>query len=262
MEWETRRNLPVGVFDSGVGGISVLRTVMKLLPQERFIYYGDTANVPYGERTLSQIRRLTLRATAELVDHGVKALLVACNTATAAGIDELRSRHDFPVLGMEPALKPAMEDERKDAVVVMATPATLQLDKFARLLHRFEDTDRIIPLPCPGLVRHIETDGPGSRAVGDYLDGLFDGLGPRPIGSVVLGCTHYSFIAPDIAVRMPAAAIYDGNRGTAVHLSNVLDFNNILRRDPSEEPKVVFLSSDRSSDIRALFGRFMEMPLA
>lgn len=262
MEWESRRNLPVGVFDSGVGGISVLRSVREMLPQERFIYYGDTANAPYGEKTLTEIRRLTLRATGELVDHGVKALLVACNTATAAGIDELRSRYDFPVLGMEPALKPAMEDQREGIVVVMATPATLQLDKFSRLWHRFEDTDRILPLPCPGLARLIETDGPGSRAMDDYLDALFAEIGHQSVGSVVLGCTHYSFIAQDIRARAPSAAIYDGNRGTAIHLGSILDSHGLLRKDPPEEPALVFLSSDKSSDTRDLFRRFMGMPLA
>jgi glutamate racemase len=261
MEESDRSDWPVGVLDSGVGGISVLRTARSILPSERFLYYGDTAHGPYGEKSLSEIRRLTLRAAAELAGRGVKALLVACNTATAAGIDELRARYDFPVLGMEPALKPAMEDGRPGCVVVMATPATLHLEKFALLMHRFPDGDRIVPLPCPGLARLIETAGPGSAAVAAALRGFLSQVGGRPVGAVVLGCTHYSFIVRDIAALLPEAAVYDGNRGTAFHLKRILEEAGLARTRPSTPPPVEFLSSDPSGAALALFRRFLDMEI-
>jgi glutamate racemase len=253
-----RRDLPIGVFDSGVGGISVLREAMAILPGERFLFYGDTANAPYGEKPADLIRSLTLLATGELTRRGVKALLVACNTATAAGISALRSRYDIPVLGMEPAVKPAMANQ-PGYVVVMATPATLRLDKFCTLLSRFPDADRVVPLPCPGLARLIETDRPGSAAVRDALAGFLSSIGATPVRAIVLGCTHYSFIAHDIAALMPGTAIYDGNRGTALHLRHTLERGGLLRERPAPSPRAAFLSSDGSADTRSLWERFTLM---
>ncbi|NLG37320.1 MAG: glutamate racemase [Clostridiales bacterium] len=252
-----RRDLPIGVFDSGVGGISVLREAMAVLPGERFLFYGDTANAPYGEKPADLIRNLTLRATGELIARGVKALLVACNTATAAGISELRSRYDIPVLGMEPALKPAMANQ-PGYVVVMATPATLHLDKFCTLLSRFHDADRVFPLPCPGLARLIETGGPGSAVVADALRSFLSSISVVP-RAIVLGCTHYSFIAQDIAALMPGTAIYDGNRGTALHLRHTLERGGLLCERPALSPRAAFLSSDGSANTQALWERFTLM---
>ena len=147
----------IGVFDSGVGGISVLRHLRTLLPNERFLYYGDSANAPYGRRSTAQVQELTLAAVKKMMDHGLKALVVACNTATAAAIQALRQTYpDFVVIGIEPALKPAVDQFPSGRIGVMATEVTLREEKFDVLLHRYENAATVIKIPAPGLVELVE----------------------------------------------------------------------------------------------------------
>ena len=145
-----RRDAPVGVFDSGVGGISVLRDLRALMPDEDFIYFGDGANAPYGEKSSDEIRVLAWNVVEKLLDRGIKALVIACNTATAAAAPLIRERLDMPVVAMEPALKPASACAHGGKVVVMATPLTLSLDKFKRLMSEYGRD--ALPMPCPGLM--------------------------------------------------------------------------------------------------------------
>ena len=147
------KNRYIAVFDSGVGGISVLRHLRAELPQERFLYFGDSANAPYGTRPTAQIRELTLAAAEKLVARGIKALVVACNTATAAAIEDLRREYpDIIVIGIEPALKLATDRYPGGTIGVMATPATLRERKFARLMERCADHCTVVKLPAAGLV--------------------------------------------------------------------------------------------------------------
>lgn len=220
------KDLPIGVLDSGVGGIAVLRLARAELPCEDFIFYADMAHAPYGDKPRDTIIELTLEAALKLQQAGVKALVVACNTATAAAISALRESCPFPVIGMEPALKPASEGMPGRRVAVMATAATLQLDKFHDLAQSLNNSAVIDPVPCPGLVERIETHGPGSTAVQEYLRGLFANR-PRP-DAVVIGCTHYSFIKADILELFPGVALYDGARGTVRHLAGLLAAQGLL----------------------------------
>ena len=158
-------NRPIGVLDSGLGGISVLRELVKLMPGEDFIYYGDSANAPYGTRTPEEVIDLTKKDVEFLLERGAKAIVVACNTATSVAIKELRAAYEeiLPVIGIEPALKPAVKAKEHSKVVVMATPMTLSQTKFNSMMHIYEDDANIIKMPCPGLVEYIESgvlDGP------------------------------------------------------------------------------------------------------
>ena len=147
----------IAVFDSGVGGISVLRELVKLMPQERYLYFGDSANAPYGTRPTSEVRALTLAAAERLMARGCKALVVACNTATAAAIIDLRAKYpDRIIIGIEPALKVAADHFPGGEVGVMATPVTLREEKFDVLLHRFTDACTVHKIPAPGLVELVE----------------------------------------------------------------------------------------------------------
>ena len=186
---------PVGVFDSGVGGLSVLRAMRKLMPEEPVVYFGDQGHVPYGPRQMQQVRDFSETITRFLLDQGAKIIVVACNTASAAALHYLRDKfpHVFFV-GMEPAVKPAAEHTQSGLVGVLATPATFQGALYASVLERFANGVQVLQHTCPGLVGQIEKgdlDGDETRAI------LEDALRPmldQGIDTVVLGCTHYPFV--------------------------------------------------------------------
>ena len=226
----------IAVFDSGVGGISVLRQLRKLMPQEKFLYFGDTANAPYGSRPTSEVRALTLAAAEKLrTEYPVKALVVACNTATAAAIEQLRATWpDFIVIGIEPALKLAADHFPGGRIGVMATQVTLREEKFDHLLHRFDRECTVTKIPAPGLVELIEGgkgDGPECEA---FLREL---LGPHAgnLDALVLGCTHYPFVQRTIAkVLGPDTQLLHGGAGTARETRRRLEKAGLLREGQGE----------------------------
>ncbi|HHX51104.1 MAG TPA: glutamate racemase [Clostridia bacterium] len=251
------RELPVGVFDSGVGGVSVLASLLRLLPEERFIYYADSGNAPYGTKDVSEVARLSLNAADFLVSKGIKALVVACNTATSAAIGILREIFSFPVVGMEPALKPAVSLSKEGNILVMATPVTLRERKFHQLLSRYEDTDRIISLPCPGLVELIEAGIVEGKIMEDFLQGLFASIELSRVGTVVLGCTHYLFIKKEIAsVLGNSIPILDGNLGTARQVRRLLADQSLLSDqgglDYPQEKRVQWFASGDEKKVTGL----------
>lgn len=212
-----KKHAPIGVFDSGVGGISVLRELVALMPNENYIFYGDSKNAPYGTKTLEEVQALTCADAKYLIDQGVKALVVACNTATSAAIQILRERYpDMPIIGIEPALKPAVLAQENPRVLVMATPMTLREEKFHQLMIKYEDRAQIMPLPCPGLVEFVERGELESVALEQFLTGLFAAYQEQPIDCVVLGCTHYPFVKRMIQkVLGNQVRLFDGGAGTA-----------------------------------------------
>ena len=207
----------IAVFDSGVGGVSVLRQLLKLLPQENYVYFGDSANAPYGVRTTEEVRQLTLEAARMLLEnYPLKALVVACNTATAAAITALREKYpDLIVIGIEPALKLAADHHPGGHIGVMATQVTLREEKFDLLLHRFDENCTIHKIPAPGLVELVEagkTDGAEMEAFLGELLAPYVGK----LNALVLGCTHYPFAAGAISRIMgPGTVLLDGGEGTA-----------------------------------------------
>lgn len=208
-----RTELPIAVFDSGLGGISVLRALVQRLPGEDFLYFGDSANAPYGVRPVAEVRRLTQDVIGRLYDRGIKAAVIACNTATSAAIGPLRAAFpDIPVIGIEPALKPAAAQHRH--VLVLATPLTLREEKFAALMQRCAASAKILPLPCPELVEFVERGELDSPALTAYLARQ---LGPYAghVDAVVLGCTHFPFARRAIRAVLGGVALYDGSDGTA-----------------------------------------------
>ena len=191
-KYENRQECPIGVFDSGVGGISVLRELVAQMPNENYIFFGDSKNAPYGTKTLEEVQRLTCADAEYLLSRGVKALVVACNTATSAAIRILREKYaDMPVIGIEPALKPAVHAGGHPRVLVMATPMTLREEKFHALMQRFESDAEILRLPCPGLVEYVEQGVLEGAELEAFLANLFEPYQSHPVDCVVLGCTHY-----------------------------------------------------------------------
>lgn len=190
------QNAPVGLFDSGVGGLSVASHIHRELPSERLLYIADSAYAPYGTKTAAEVEERAVRLTGYLVRRRIKALVVACNTATAAAITRLRSLHSIPIIGMEPALKPAAARTRTGIIGVLATAGTLNSDKFIRLQTAFGQGVQIITQACPGLVELVERgdlDGTETRRrAAEYLGKLMS----KGVDTVVLGCTHYPFLLP------------------------------------------------------------------
>lgn len=249
---------PIGVFDSGLGGISVLRACTSLLPHEDFLFFGDSANAPYGEKTLEQVRALTTQSVDGLIRRGVKAVVIACNTATSAAVHLLRETYpNLPIIGIEPAVKPAAQADNSSSVIVMATPLTIREDKYQKLAATFSDQANVISLPCKGLAEMVENgimDGP---VLDEYLQELLFPFRHCSVEYIVLGCTHYPFVREAIRRNFGRPVeIIDGSDGTARQLRRLLDADHLLsaRTRPGT---VTFLNSrpDKLAQSEALFAQ-------
>lgn len=220
---------PIGIFDSGMGGLSVLRELMAIMPCEDYIYYGDNKNAPYGVKGEAEILRLTRSAIDLLYESNIKALVIACNTATSAAAAALRAEAIIPIVGMEPALKSAALSGLDGAILVMATPLTLYQEKFGLLMSKYGQN--AIPVPCKGLMEFVERGDRDSAALNDYLHALFEPYRNVKLAGVVLGCTHYIFIKDAIARALPGVPQFDGNAGTARRLKSLLEERGALRME-------------------------------
>ena len=253
-------NRPIGVLDSGLGGISVLRELVKLMPGEDFIYYGDSANAPYGTRTPEEVIDLTKKDVEFLLERGAKAIVVACNTATSVAIKELRAAYEevLPVIGIEPALKPAVKAKEHSKVVVMATPMTLSQTKFNSMMHIYEDDANIIKMPCPGLVEYIESGVLEGPVLDAYLEKQFAPYEKAEIDAVGLGCTHYPLIREVIQKHLPGVFVYDGGFGTAKQTKRRLAERGLLS-DRESGGKVEIFNSRNTEKILELSRRLLNM---
>ncbi len=222
---------PVGVFDSGVGGIGTLSALRRELPQEDFLYFGDTLHAPYGTKPREEVMACVTRVMTHLLANHVKAVVIACNTATAVAAKELRETYDLPILGMEPALKPAHALRHGGSILVLATPMTLRLEKFQQLYARYGEG--AIPLPCPGLMELVEQEA--NEQARRYLLELLHPYDLRTVDAVVLGCTHYVFLRPLLREILPEnVQVLDGNEGTARQLRRVLTENDLRAGNAGE----------------------------
>jgi glutamate racemase len=241
---------PIGFFDSGVGGISVLKTAYKLMPNENYIYYGDNLNAPYGEKSEEEIKALSLEAGAFLFSKGVKAIVMACNTATSTSVYMMREQYSIPVISMEPAVKPAMNAVKDGRVLVLATPATVSQERYLSLLDKLKAGDRVISVGCGGLVELIEQGRTDEASVHTYLERKLSSIRDEKISAVVLGCTHYAFAETEIKSYIDKTyntdcPVFDGRHGTVRQLKRVL-LQNGLECAESEKGNVTYYSSDKS----------------
>lgn len=229
-----RREAPVAVMDSGVGGICVLRELRRLLPREQLLYFGDSANAPYGARSAEEVRALVLSNAQRLLAE-CKALVVACNTATALCIEELRCRYPtVPIVGMEPALRPALQAGRTPRVLVLATPITLREARFAALLQKCEKTAHVCPISAPDIVHFVEKGQEDSPELVRYLEALLAPCREPVPDAVVLGCTHFSFARRAILRALGAQVpTFDGALGTARELARRLREGGLENPEPA-----------------------------
>lgn len=244
---------PIAVIDSGIGGISVLRELVRRMPNEDFRYFGDSRNAPYGEKSTDEVRALTLAHATRLFDEGAKALVVACNTATGAAIAALRERFpDRVVIGIEPALKPAARSKTSPSILVMATPLTLKQEKFEHLLAQYNEDARITVLPCHGLVELIEQGVVAGERLTAHLKDLFAPLAGDTPDAVVLGCTHYPLVRDAIQqVIGENVPLFDGGVGTARETQRRLQEAGLLN-DTDRTGVVTFENSAESPALLAL----------
>ena len=224
-----KKELPIGVFDSGLGGISVLKELMTIMPEEHYLYFGDSANAPYGTRSTEEVRILTLNAAAMLYERGVKALVVACNTATAAAITQIREEYpNIAVVGIEPALKMATDRFPRGHVGIMATQVTLREEKLEHLVCRFPDAT-VEKIPAPGLVELVEQ----GKAESEETEALLKEILSPYIGqldAIVLGCTHYPFVKDTVQkILGEKVKVLDGGAGTARQTKRLLEERGWLR---------------------------------
>lgn len=219
-----KNNKPIAFFDSGVGGISVLNEAIKMMPNENYIYFGDSKNAPYGIKSTSDVKKLTEKNIGFLIEKGVKAVVIACNTATSASAEYLRGKYkEIPIIGVEPALKPAALSHPGEKVLVMATPMTLAEKKFKTLMREYSDTADIIPVPCGGLMEFVEAGILDGEEIEEFLNEVLTQEIKEGSTAIVLGCTHYPFIKESISKVMDHhVQIYDGGLGTATQLKRRL----------------------------------------
>ncbi|MCM1307423.1 MAG: glutamate racemase [Butyrivibrio sp.] len=238
-------NRPIGVFDSGVGGISVLGELIRLMPNENFIYFGDSRNAPYGTKPHELVRELTLATAALLTDARCKCLVIACNTATAAAVRPLRELYPtVPVIGIEPSIKPAVLANPNGHVLVMATAVTLGEDKFLRLMAKYDGMAHISTLACPGIVEFVERGVVEGEELDAYLKELLADYIENPPDAAVLGCTHYPFVRRPIAKALgKRTQIYDGGGGTAREALRQLKLHGLLAA-PGQIGSVVLRNSN------------------
>ena len=227
---------PVGVMDSGVGGLSVLAEIQRLLPNESLLYVADSGHVPYGEKSPDYIRQRLRHIAGFFREQGAKAMVLACNTATVAAVADLRELYpDWPLVGMEPAVKPAAAATRSGVVGVLATTGTLQSAKFAALLDRFANDVQVITQPCPGLVECIERGDLASPALRQLLAGYVQPLLAAGCDTLILGCTHYPFLRPLLAELVPGdVAIIDTGAAVARQLQRLLGARELLAEGPAQ----------------------------
>ncbi len=234
----------VGVFDSGVGGLTILRAMHALIPNQPLVYFADQAHVPYGSRSMDEVRKFSENISRFLIGQGAGVIVVACNTASAAALHYLREKFpDTAFVGMEPAVKPAAEKTQSGVVGVLATPATFQGELFASVMERFSAGVTVLKDTCPGLVSQIENgelDTPETRAI---LEQALQPMIAQGVDSIVLGCTHYPFVLPLIQeIAGENVQVIDPSMAVARQVKRVLEARGLLA-EGKKRGRIKFITS-------------------
>jgi glutamate racemase len=246
-------NSPVGIFDSGVGGISVLRAIRQQMPEESILYFGDQGHIPYGPRPMEQIRNFSEAITRFLLGHNAKIIVVACNTASAAALSYLREKFpDVQFVGMEPAIKPAAARTQTGKLGVLATPATFQGALYASVVERFANGVDVLQNTCPGLVQQIEQGNLGGKEARRILEEALVPMLEKNIDTVVLGCTHYPFVIPLIQQIVGAnVRVIDPAPAVAKQIGRLLEAK-AMRRQTVLGGRVKFYTSGDPDALEAM----------
>jgi glutamate racemase len=246
----------IGVFDSGIGGLTLLHELMQALPHESFIYYADTKNVPYSYKTPEQISQFVEDAVIYLRSRGCKSIVLACNTATNVAVEYLRSKYDFPIIAIQPAVKVAADNNTENKrILACATPITLKSERFNQLIHKLQLTDLVDKLPLPRLVEFAEREEFDSQDVLNYLKDEFSKFDLSDYQYIVLGCTHFTYFEELIEANFSNLKAVDGNKGTAKQLKNVLYQLGLMNFNGSQQ--IDFVESGEQIQNPERFWRYL-----
>ena len=251
-------NFPIGIFDSGVGGLSVLRAIRAQMPEESVIYFGDQGHIPYGPRPMEQIRAFSEAITNFLLQHHAKIIVVACNTASAAALKYLRERFpDVQFVGMEPAVKPAAEQTATGKVGILATPATFQGALYASVVERFANGVELFQNTCTGLVQEIEQGNLDGAETRQILEETLLPMLEKNIDTVVLGCTHYPFVIPLIQeIVGEKVRVIDPAPAVAKQTKRLLEAGG-MRRQKSSQGNIQFYTSGDPDEMKSLLPKLL-----
>ncbi len=248
-------NNPIGIFDSGIGGVTVLKQILKLLPHENYLYYSDSLHNPYGEKTKEEIFSYVDEMIQFFLEKNCKAIVFACNTATALTISDFRKKYpNLPIIGIEPAYKMAHDFSFLKKTLVMATPATIQSEKFLALFHQYDNQNTIL-LPCPNLAKWIEKGD--TFSISQFLEKNLPK--EEKIEVVVLGCTHYPLIQNEIRKVLGNVVFYDGGNGVSRRLKSILEEKKLLSQQ--SQGMVTFYDSSASLQKEKRFYEFLRKEL-
>ena len=235
---------PIGIFDSGIGGTSILKEIVKLLPQENIIYLADSANAPYGEKPKEEIVTLCKKNVDWLLSKNCKLIVIACNTATTNAIELLRNTYKIPFIGIEPAIKPAALKSKTHVIGVLATKGTLTSQLFARSTEQYTDTTKIVEVVGKGLVEYIEEGDFNSPELKKLLKGFIIPLIKQNIDYLVLGCSHYPYLIDLLKELLPAnIKIIDSGEAVAKQTKQVLTENKLLNKNNQSKKLQFFTNS-------------------
>ena len=222
-------NNPIGVFDSGIGGLTVLKKIIEILPNEKYIYYADKDNVPYGTKPKEEVKKYIKEAVEFLVYKNVKAIVIACNTATSIAVKDLRNEYSIPIIGIEPAAKPAVENRGEKRVLIMATPTTIREEKLKSLLEELNAIEYVDLIPMPKLVEFAEKGDFNSDEVRKYLNEQLKEYNLNDYSELVLGCTHFPLFNEILSeIFSKDTQIIDGSLGVANRLKNILEEKDLI----------------------------------
>jgi len=240
---------PIGVFDSGVGGLSVLKEMRQMYPREDIIYYADSAYCPYGLKLPGEIVARSIKICDFLLSEGSKLLVVACNTASVAGLNIYREKYNVPIVGMEPAVKPATAVTKNGRVGVLATGVTLAGERFSSLLERFQNGSDVYSQPCPGLVEQVERGSHDSPDTAILLKRYINPLLEKDVDTIVLGCTHYPFLKKMVQqIAGPDISIIDTGEAVARQVGRVM-LQNGLENNQKEKGSDLFHTSGKAREV-------------
>ncbi|HOK02463.1 MAG TPA: glutamate racemase [Spirochaetota bacterium] len=247
------REKAIAFFDSGIGGLTVLFEALQTLPEENYLYFADSKNAPYGIKSKEEVHNLVKKAVDFLLGKDIKALIIACNTATSVTIEDLRKSYSIPIIGMEPAVKPAVEksEQNHKRVIVTATPLTLKEEKLKNLIERVDNEHIVDLLPLPELVPMAEEGKFNTIQAREYLKREFAQFELSDYGTVVLGCTHFIFFKKIFQEILPSHIdVIDGNKGTITNLKRILTEKNLLNDSGSSNIEY-FISMEKIPDSEA-----------
>lgn len=253
---------PIGVFDSGIGGLSVLQEVRRLLPNENLIYVGDSAHAPYGDRSAEHVRQRSQFIADFLLDKNAKALVIACNTATAEAASLLRKTLDVPVIGMEPAIKPAAELSKSGVIGVLATQRTINSERLLGLTERYAKNKKVLAQACPGLVEQVEHGDLSSKATDTLLKQYIEPLLAQGADALILGCTHYPFLLPAIRkITGEQIEILETGHPVASQLKRVLEKNQLINDQKTDKVNISFYTSSDKQQYHKTMQTLWDKPI-